>query len=42
MLNTEPLGGERVPFYDIVFCSITEKNNWEWELESKTEGVNVL
>jgi hypothetical protein len=31
MFNTGPLGGEGVPFYAIVFCSIAEKNNWEWE-----------
>jgi hypothetical protein len=25
MLNIRPLGGEGVPFYTIVFCSIAEK-----------------
>jgi hypothetical protein len=32
MLNIRLLGGKGVPFYVIVFCSIEEKNNWEWEI----------
>jgi hypothetical protein len=40
MLNIEPLGGEGVPFYVIVFCSIAEQNNWEWEIrEHNKEGL---
>jgi hypothetical protein len=38
MLNTRPLGGEGVPFYVIVFCSIVEKNNWEWEIREHNRG----
>jgi len=40
MLNIEPLGGQWVPFYVIVFCSIAEHNNWEWEIrEHKKRGL---
>jgi hypothetical protein len=42
MLNIGPLGGEGVPFYVIVFCSIAEKTTRSGKLESITEGVNVL
>jgi hypothetical protein len=38
MLNTRLLGGEGVPFYVIVFCSIAEKNNWEWEIREHNRG----
>jgi hypothetical protein len=38
MLNIEPLGGEGVPFYVIVFCSIAEQNNWEWEIRENNRG----
>jgi hypothetical protein len=27
MLNTRPLGGEEIPLYVVVFCSIAEKKN---------------
>jgi hypothetical protein len=40
ILNIGPLGGEGVPFYVIVFCSIIERNNWEWEIrEHSIEGL---
>ena len=42
VLNIGPLGGEGVPFYVIVFCSITKKNNWEYEIRYHNIGVNVL
>ena len=42
MLNTKPLGGEGVPFYAIVFCSIKEKKNWGWEIRENNRGINVL
>ena len=29
MLNTRPLGGEGVPLYVIVFCSIVVQKNWD-------------
>ena len=38
MLNIEPIGGERVPFYVIVFCSIEEKNNRDWEIREHNIG----
>jgi hypothetical protein len=31
MLNMRSLGGEGVPFYVIVFCSIVEKKNRDWK-----------
>jgi hypothetical protein len=37
MLNTKTLGGEGVPLYVIVFCSIIENNNWEWEIREYNE-----
>jgi hypothetical protein len=40
MLNIRPLGGgEGVPFYVIVFCSIVEKKNWELEIREHNIGV---
>jgi hypothetical protein len=38
MLNTELLGGKGVPLYVIVFCSITEKNNWERKIRENNIG----
>ena len=38
MLNIGPLGGEGVPFYVIVFCSIVEQNNWEWKIREHNIG----
>jgi hypothetical protein len=38
ILNIGPLG-EGVPFYVIVFCSIANKNNYEWEIRDHNRGV---
>jgi hypothetical protein len=38
MLNIGPLGEEGIPFYVIVFCSITEQNNCEWEIREHNRG----
>jgi hypothetical protein len=32
MLNTILLGGEGIPLYTILFCSIVEKKNCEWKI----------
>jgi hypothetical protein len=37
MLNFKPLGGEQVPFFCIVYCSICEKNISEWCFVSITK-----
>jgi hypothetical protein len=39
MLNTGLQGGEGVPFYCIVFCSIAEYKNWEWGIGEKNRWV---
>jgi hypothetical protein len=38
MLNTEPLGGEGVPFYVILFYSIVEEQQLEWEIRENNIG----
>jgi hypothetical protein len=38
MLNTGMLGGEGIPSYVILFFSIAEKNNWEWEIRENNRG----
>jgi hypothetical protein len=42
MLNIVPLGREGVPLYVIVFCSIENKNNWEWEIRELKRGGKFL
>jgi hypothetical protein len=38
MLNIGPLGGEGVPFYVIVFSSISKKRYWDWEIRENNIG----
>jgi hypothetical protein len=42
MLNIGPPGGEGVPFYVIVLCSITKQLTGNGKLESIEDGVNVM
>ena len=42
MLNTMRLGGEGVPFFCIVSCSIAEKNIREWYFVGITEEEDFV